>query len=224
MNGIHDMGGMHGFGPIVRDEHESLFPAPWARRVAALNRLTRGPGFFNVDQFRYGIERMAPADYLRSSYLEKWLASLEFNLLEKGYISQDELEARIALLRDDPHAAVQPAERLLSPPSKAEASAQPAATSTPRFAVGDAIVTRNVHPAGHTRLPRYARGKQGVIHQLRDVQTFPDSNAHGRGRDPRMLYTVRFAGHELWGESAEPNQAVYLDLWEPYLLPAATHG
>jgi nitrile hydratase beta subunit len=221
MNGIHDMGGMHGFGPIVRDESQPLFPAPWARRVAALNRLTRGPGFFNVDEFRYGIERMAPADYLRSSYLEKWLTSLEFNLIEKGYLSLDELEARMALLRHDPDAAIQPAARRLSPPPATETSAEPVA---PRFAVGDTIVTRNAHPAGHTRLPRYARGKQGVIHQLHGVQTFPDSHAHGCGRDPRMLYTVRFAGQELWGESAEANQAVYLDLWEPYLLPATTHA
>jgi len=91
--------------------------------------------------------------------------------------------------------------------------------ATPRFAPGDAVLTREMHPHGHTRLPRYARGKRGVIHCCHGIHVFPDTNAHGRGEDPQPLYSVRFDARELWGESAEPNQAVHIDLWESYLLP-----
>jgi nitrile hydratase len=83
------------------------------------------------------------------------------------------------------------------------------------------VVTRNVHPTGHTRLPRYARGKQGVIHRLQGVQTLPDTNAHGLGEQPEPVYNVLFDGRELWGDSAEAggNQVLSIDLWESYLEP-----
>ncbi|HKZ07234.1 MAG TPA: SH3-like domain-containing protein, partial [Methylomirabilota bacterium] len=105
----------------------------------------------------------------------------------------------------------------------APASERPA-TRPPRFAVGDAVITRNIHPPGHTRLPRYARGKHGVIHRQHGTHVFPDSNAHGGGEQPQPLYSVRFDARELWGLSAEPNQHVYIDLWEPYLEPGAPRG
>jgi nitrile hydratase len=91
--------------------------------------------------------------------------------------------------------------------------------ATPRFAPGDPVRTREMHPHGHTRLPRYARGRRGVIHRCHGIHVFPDSNAHGQGEQPQPLYSVRFEARELWGESAEPNEVVHLDLWESYLLP-----
>ena len=89
----------------------------------------------------------------------------------------------------------------------------------PRFAVGDRVITREMHPRGHTRLPRYARGKRGIIHLVHGIHVFPDTNAHGLGEMPQALYSVRFEARQLWGDTAEPNQWVHLDLWESYLEP-----
>jgi nitrile hydratase subunit beta len=216
MNGVHDMGGLHGFGPVIREENEPRFHADWEAHVVAMADLTES--YYTIDEFRHGIERMQPVHYLHSSYFERWLATIELNLVEKGYLSEGEVDTRMDLLRRQPDV-----ERP-TPGSAAvkRAHEQQAASPDrrPRFAVGDVIVTRNDHPAGHTRLPRYARGKRGVIHQLHGAQVFPDSNAHGRGEDPHVLYNVRFDGRELWGDDADGTLTVYLDLWEPYLEPA----
>jgi nitrile hydratase len=109
-------------------------------------------------------------------------------------------------------------QRILSAPWLPPADAE---SPAPRFAVGDAVLTRNDHPIYHTRIPRYVRGRRGTIHQLQGIQTFPDTNAHGLGRNPRMVYSVRFDGAELWGDSAEPGQTLYIDLWESYLRSAS---
>jgi nitrile hydratase len=215
MNGVHDMGGMHGFGPIVREENEPVFHADWEARVWAMEQFM--VGVYNLDAFRYGIERMPPAEYLRSSYYERWLATVEYNLVQHNIVSAAELEARVEQLRRQPEAALpQPAAYHRVQPAPAE----PLPTLTPRFKVGDAIVTRNVHPAHHTRLARYTRGKRGVIHLVHGPEIFADTNAHGRGEQPQVVYSVRFDARELWGESAEPRQTVNIDLWESYLLPA----
>lgn len=219
MNGVHDLGGMHGFGQIKREENEPLFHAEWEARVRALANLMMVNKYYTIDASRYGIEQMAPAEYLRASYYERWLASLEYNLTEQGLLGRDELDARVAFLREHPGADPPPARRVV-PPLRAQVAPPQSPPTTPRFAVGDAVVTRNVHPVGHTRLPRYARGKRGLIHLIHGPQTFPDTNAHGLGEQPQMLYNVRFAGRELWGESSEPHEDVYLDLWESYLDPA----
>jgi nitrile hydratase len=216
MNGVHDLGGMHGFGPVAREENEPLFHAAWEARVCAFEEILCGDDrSFTLDAFRAGIERMAPANYLRASYYERWLASIESNLIHEGVLTNDELEARIDLLRRDPDAVPPPAVVAPPPAPRAQPPSPPAAA--PSFMVGDAVMTRNVHPTGHTRLPRYARGKRGVIQRLHGAQTFPDTNAHGLGAHPQPLYTVQFPARELWGELAEPGQSVSLDLWESYL-------
>jgi len=219
MNGVHDLGGMHGFGPVEREEHEPLFHAAWEGRVKGIQQLTRG-AYYNIDAFRHGIERMPPAEYLRASYYERWLATVERNLIEQGLIDSAELEARVALLRDHPAAEPPRAGGAPAPVPAPKVPPESPPSPAPRFAAGDVIVTRNVHPVGHTRLPRYARGKRGTIHRSYGPQTFPDTNAHGLGKQPQPLYNVRFAGRELWGDSAEPGQVVYLDLWDSYLDPA----
>ncbi|MCC6627922.1 MAG: nitrile hydratase subunit beta [Chloroflexi bacterium] len=218
MNGVHDMGGMHGFGPIEIDPSEPLFHAAWEARVRSMMTLAYGRPYFTIDAMRYGIEQMPPAEYLRASYFERWLASLEYNLIHEGLLTRDELDARTALLREQPDAPLPPptsASRAPDPPAP-----HPAPPPTARFAVGDAVVTRNVHPTGHTRLPRYARGKRGVVQRVDGPQIFPDTNAHGLGPQPRVLYNVRFDARELWGEAAEPHGTIALDLWESYLLSA----
>lgn len=219
MNGIHDMGGMHGFGPVVRAEDEPLFHAPWEARVMAIDEIVEGRlRIFNVDAFRYGIERMPPAHYLRASYYERWLATVEYNLLQQGVLAEGEVDRRVELLLRAPAAAeVRLGERARLPAS--EPPATPAA-SPARYVAGDRVRVRNIHPAHHTRAPRYTRGKRGVINRVHGAFTFPDTNAHGLGANPQTVYSVRFDARELWGDDAEPNQTVSIDLWENYLEPA----
>jgi nitrile hydratase subunit beta len=223
VNGIHDMGGMHGFGPIEPRQHEETFHADWEKRVPGLVTGATRSGGMNIDSFRHGIERMPPAEYLSASYYERHLFTAELNLVEKGVLTPQEIEARIELLRRDPLAAPrredrQDAEHVLrarltsEPPPSADASRA-------RYQPGDPVVTRTVHPHGHTRLPRYARDKRGVIERFHGIDTLPDANAHGRGPAAEPLYSVRFAASELWGESAEGPGSVYIDLWESYLEP-----
>ena len=224
MNGVHDLGGMHGFGPVEREPDEPVFHAPWEAVVVAIRRSRRMGRFFNIDEFRHGIERMAPAHYLGATYYEKWLEGITRVLLEKGVVREEDLIARRAFFERQPDApATAP---LAAPPRLRAAGPRVSLTdfiretgATPHFAPGDAVVTREMHPRGHTRLPRYARGKRGVIHCCHGVHVFPDTNAHGQGEQPQPLYSVRFDARELWGESAEPNQTVHIDLWESYLLP-----
>jgi nitrile hydratase len=209
---------MHGFGPVDLGPHgQATFHADWERRVDFIAELTIGP-YFNVDAFRHGIERMDPAHYLRASYFERWLETVVTNLVEGGFLSTEELDARVELLRRQPDAAL-PCPPAGSTPTLAPAPEPALAAQTPRFAPGDAVITRNSHPTGHTRLPRYARGKHGTIHLVHGPAVFADTNAHGLGECPQVVYNVRFDGRELWGDSCEPGTMVSLDLWESYLEP-----
>ena len=225
MSYVHDIGGLHGFGPMSGLDDDLNFHAAWEARAFALVRTLIHNGAFTWDEFRHAIERMAPADYLGSSYYARWLDALGRVLVEKGVVTADDVERRTAFFESRPQApATAP---LTAPPPPAspprrldsETSVREGTGHRPRFAEGDPVVARNTHPYGHTRLPRYTRGKRGVIAARRGVHVLPDANAHGLGERPEPLYTVRFEARELWGESAEPNQQVYVDLWESYLLP-----
>ncbi len=224
MNGIHDMGGMHGFGPVKPEANEPVFHQAWEKTVFGMMAATMARRMYNVDELRYGTERMDPVRYLASSYYEHWLASIERNLAEKGIVSPEELEARIRRMRRSPGRALpkrrDPAlvERLLKIVYRGGSYTREAVP--PRFRVDDRVRARNINPPTHTRLPRYARGKRGVIDCVRGTFVFPDTNAVGKGENPQPLYSVRFEALELWGEQAEPNQFVYLDMWESYLEPA----
>jgi nitrile hydratase len=224
MDGVHDLGGMQGFGPVEREQNEPTVHAAWEAVVLAMQHAGRLGLLYNIDEFRHGIERMAPAHYLRATYYEKWLEGMTRVLLEKGVVGAEELTARQAFFEQKPDA---PAAAALPGPRPARGASRAASLmdfiretgATPRFAPGDPVRTRAMHPHGHTRLPRYARGKRGVVHCCHGIHVFPDTNAHGEGEQPQPLYSVRFDARELWGESAEPNQAVHIDLWESYLLP-----
>src|SRR2546423_13031862 len=154
MDGVHDLGGMHGFGPVAREDNEPVFHARWEGTVYAINRMAMGVGLYNIDEMRHGIERLPPAEYLRSTYYERWLATIERNLVEKGVLSAEEIEARLAYLREHPEAhpprREDPAlvDRVLR---GARAAFQRAPTGEPRFRVGDQVVTKNIHPNGPTR-------------------------------------------------------------------------
>ena len=218
MDGIHDMGGMHGFGKVEPEPNEPVFHAPWEGRTMALNRALGYTGIWTIDQTRYGIERLPPDVYLNSSYYKKWAVRLENLLIAKGLIGADELEAGRALrpgkqLKRTLAAADVP--NTLSRGSFTRPAQGPA-----RFKPGDRVRTKNIHPETHTRLPRYARDREGVIEAIRGCHVFPDTAAQGKGDDPQWLYTVLFDGRELWGKDSDPTLKVSIEAFEPYLDPA----
>lgn len=219
MNGAQDMGGMHGFGPVVPEPDEPPFHAQWERRAFALTLAMARPGGWNLDMSRSARESLPPAQYLAMSYYEIWIAGLEKLMAERGLVGADEIEAARPL-----HAAKKVAD-ILTPEDVAKvlyrgAPTDRKATTPARFKVGDRVRARNLHPATHTRLPRYVRGHAGVIELAHGCHVFPDSHATGAGEDPHWLYTVRFSARELWGPQGDPNASMSVDAWEPYLEPA----
>jgi nitrile hydratase len=192
MNGVHDMGGMHGFGTVEPEPNEPVFHADWEAHVLAMNRRLSGR-LYHLDEMRNAIEHLPPAQYLGSSYYARWLAAIENLVAEKV-----------------------PPEG--SPPPRLERPTPPAVQ--PRFKVGDAVVTRRINPVGHTRLPRYARGKRGRIASVKGPYLLPDTNAHQLSQDWQPVYAVRFEARELWGEQASPRTSVCVDIWESHLEPA----
>ncbi len=215
MNGIHDMGGMHGFGPVEREMNEPVFHAAWEARLFAIRHAMGAWGKWNIDGSRYSREIIPPAEYLRMSYYERWFAGLITQLIDASLVTSAEIEAG----RASPGApkATPP----LSPGEVMKVLARsPSLRDVPvkaGFANGDRVCTRNMNPVGHTRLPRYARGKIGTICRDHGVHVFPDTSAHGLGEQPQHLYSVRFEARELWGAPAGKHEAVHLDLWESYL-------
>ena len=217
MNGVHDMGGMQNMGPVRVDKNEPVFHAEWERRVFALYVAVDGdwPG----GSGRYQRELIPPAEYLRMSYYERWLQSLSELLVKSGMVTHKELETgtaeggntkgRKVLRADQVRAAI------AGPfPSKSTGPA------TAKFHIGDPVRARNINTTGHTRLPRYARGKQGTIARDHGVFVFNDSLVQGLGEKPQHLYSVSFAARELWGPAAPANDSVHLDLWDDHLEPA----
>lgn len=218
MNGAQDLGGMHGFGPIEDTADEVPFHAEWERRAFALTLAMGAAGRWNIDMSRAARESLPPAQYLSSSYYQIWLAGLEKLLVEAGLVTADELAsgtpksaaAEVGVLRADNVAAV----LAKGGPTAREIAAPPA------FAPGDKVRARNMHPVGHTRIPRYVRSARGVVERHHGAHVFPDANAAGNGEAPQHCYSVRFAATELWGADADPRHSVNVDLWESYLEPA----
>jgi nitrile hydratase len=218
MNGVHDMGGMQGFGDIHPEPNEPAFHAPWEGRVYALSRVLRARGQlpWNLDAFRHGIELLPPADYLRWSYYERWFAWLVGKLVATGDATQAEVDTgqmAAGSSKGTPFVTMQNVSDMIL----RRGSSHRAVPAVARFKVGQRVRARNIHPSGHTRLPRYVRGKTGVVVHDRGVCLFPDTNAHLLGEKPQHLYSVRFSGRELWGEQASPRDFVHLDMWDDYL-------
>jgi nitrile hydratase len=219
MNGAQDLGGMMGFGPIAPEKDEPWFHAAWERRAMGVTIAMGATGAWTIDMSRHARESLPPAEYLSASYYEIWTKGVERLVVKTGLVSPEELRLGRALTPPAPvrrvlKAADVPAVLARGGPTERAASA-PA-----RFAVGDRVRTRNMHPTGHTRLPRYARGREGVIERVHGAHVFPDTNARGEGENPQWLYTVRFSGREVWGEEADPTLVVSVDAWESYLEPA----
>jgi nitrile hydratase beta subunit len=171
-------------------------------------------GRWNIDMGRFARENREPVDYLSSSYYELWLKGLERLAVDKGLIDRAELEAGRSLLpRDSQLKPADPAR--MRQAIKTGRSARVAESMEPKFLPGDAVRVKNVHPRTHTRMPRYCRGKVGVIHVDHGIFVFPDTNALGQGPKPQHCYSVRFSARELWG--TQENTSVYIDLWDDYL-------
>ena len=217
MNGIHDMGGMHGFGKVQPDADDRPFHAAWEARVLAMQRAIRFARAWNIDMSRDAIERQPPQRYLAASYYERWLMGMETNAVEKGLIDPDEMAAGRALRPGKPVAHMTKDD--LGQSFTRGSFSRPASREA-RYKPGDRVRTRNINPPTHTRLPRYARGHEGLIEAVRGCHVFPDSVTTGHGEDPQWLYTVVFNGRQLWGADADPTLKVSIEAFEPYLEPA----
>ena len=216
MNGIHDMGGMQDMGPVQREKDEPVFHHPWEGRVYAINKSLFATGIWNLDAWRRQIELIPPAEYLRMSYYQRWLRANEALLDAHGVVTPAE---RAAGSSDGKPAKPVP---VLNAAAAARSLGRGMPSSRdpsvpPQFEVGQRVRARNINPAGHTRLPRYARGKTGSVTIDHGVYTFPDTNALFLGEKRQHVYSVRFTARELWGDQANPNDTVQLDLWDDYL-------
>lgn len=220
MDGIHDLGGMHGFGPIEREENEPAFHERWEAAVFAMVMAAgRAGATGNADRFRHAIERIDPIAYLTHGYYGRWLGAIETLLAEAGMVDPAEVTARSMALGAAPNGriAARPSADPDQVPAAGSADNRREQQKPPQFATGDPVRTATDVKPGHTRLPRYARGKRGRILCCHDAWVYPDSHAHGHGDQPTHLYTVAFTGTELWGREADPALRVHLDLFEPYL-------
>ena len=216
MNGVHDMGGMDGFGKVEPEANEPVFHARWEGRLMAMNRAMGALRHWSIDMGRYGIEVLPPYVYLSSSYYHRWYLRTANLAVQRGLIGADELEAGHALRADGGRErkkfTAADIERASRRGSFGRASAAPA-----RFKIGERVRAINTHPKSHTRLPRYVRGHVGVIELVHGTQVFPDDLVAGKGEVPQWLYTVRFESRELWGLDADPTVRVSIDAFEPYL-------
>jgi len=216
MNGIHDMGGLQDMGPVQHEKDEPVFHAEWEGRVYAINSALRASGKWNLDAWRHQIELLPPVEYMQMTYYERWLRINEQLLVKHGLVSPAELASG----KPDPGSTKAiPALTAATVASRLgrgiPSSHDP--TVRPQFKVGQRVRARNMNPVGHTRLPRYARGKVGTIGRDHGVYLFPDTNAHFQGQKRQHVYSVRFTARELWGEHASARDTVHLDMWDDYL-------
>ena len=219
MDGVHDMGGMDGFGPVVPEADEPVFHEPWEARMMAMTRAMGATGIWTIDMQRFSREQVPPHLYLAASYYQRWFLGMRQMLLEGGLIDAEELAAGHARrpgapLKRGPFTLTD-VPRVMTRGSFGRPAPAPA-----RFAVGDRVRAKNLHPRTHTRLPRYTRGRTGLIERVQGCHVFPDTVATGQGEQPQWLYTVVFEGRELWGPDTDPTIAVSIEAFEPYLDPA----
>lgn len=216
MNGIHDMGGMHGMGPIQAESHEPVFHALWEGRLFAMRRAAGAWGKWNIDALRHAVERLPPVEYLQAGYYARQYLAFAELLVASGLVSRAEIDCGRPTAGQSKLTPALRADKVAEMVA-AGFPASRAACVAPRFHVAQSVRTRNSNPAGPTRLPRYARGRNGTILRDHGVFVFPDTNAQFLGEHPQHLYSVRFSARELWGEQADARDSVCLDLWDAYL-------
>lgn len=215
MNGIHDLGGMQGFGPVSDEPNEPAFHAPWEGRVLALQRAILFTRTWNLDEFRYSQECLPASEYLSVSYYHRWVLGLTRSAVEHGLVTERELETGRG------EEAPRSVERTMAMADVEAATVRPSffrpQQQAPRFKTGDRVRTRNIHPTGHTRLPRYARDKEGWVESVHGCHAYPDAIVAGDLAASAWLYTVVFDGRQLWGDDADPQLSVSVEAFEPYL-------
>lgn len=208
MNGIHDLGGMHGFGAVVAEPEktEPVFHAEWERTIAGILLTLTRQGHWSLDRFRKTLENDSPVNYLSHSYYQRWLDAVETLIVDYGLVTRNELETGKPSNEQSGSTAARWSPSFETP-------------EPPRYQAGDRVRASNIHPVGHTRLPRYVRGRKGVVVNHAGAEPLPELAAEGICA-PQNLYMVRFEATELWGRDHEGHEAVYLELWDNYLEPA----
>ena len=205
MDGIHDLGGVQGLGPVVHSPVEPVFPERWQAVARALMEVVAGAVEASGGEFRHSIERMEPGHYLTSSYYEHWLTAAASLAVEHGLVTRAELEARAG-------GRFPLSGPVLAPPV---VDAGPDVGEA-RFGVGDRVRVRQWHPPGHTRCPGYVRGKAGAVVRVDGTHSVPDVEAHGTARRYEPTYSVRFDAADLW-QDGQRGVWVHVDLWHSYL-------
>jgi len=218
MNGVHDMGGMDGFGKVEVEPNEPPFHERWEGRVMAMSRAMGYAGAWHIDDSRFAQETLPPRIYLGASYYWRWALALHKNLVARDLVTEDEITAGHSLHQAKPLPGKLTPDIVRAGMTRSSFFRQQRGPA--RFKPGDRVRTRNINPQGHTRLPRYARDKQGTVELIHGCHAYPDAVASGRGDDPQWLYTVVFDGREIWGADADPTLKISIDAFEPYLEPA----
>ncbi len=220
MDGIADLGGMQGWGPVKRPQAEPVFSERWEGRAFALGLLSMRTSGTNLDSFRHALDRQTVLDYLADGYYGRWCHAAETLLVDSSIIAAGAVEARARKLRgEDVEEPDWPEPNKPDYTPTAAGSLREVAVE-PAFTVGDRVRARDIHPPRHTRLVRYVRGRQGVVERIEPSALLPDTNATFEGENPQHVYSVRFDSHELWGPDAE-SFSLNIDLWETYLEAAS---
>ncbi len=218
MDGVHDLGGREGFGPVRDKDDDQPFHSEWETRAFGMTQSSAGGEGWSIDWFRHCRELIPPVDYLTRPYFDQWITTVAAQMIDAGYLTLDEIKAGVSTF------TAQPA----YPPKTAEASRafvkNPKSYAiqsdvSPRYAAGDAVRCRLSGHPGHTRMPGYVRGHLGVVHAHHGAHIMPDASARGEKRGEH-LYTVRFSASELWPEAKASRDRVFVDLWESYFDPA----
>jgi len=218
VDGIHDMGGMQGFGHVQPLTAAPPFAERWEGKAFVIGALAARIAGTNLHAFRHAIERVPPREYL-AGYWNRWTIGAQIMMEDSGIVTDEEVRARAARLSgQDVPAPLAPTPHKPQMPSGGAGNLRPLDTP-PAFAVGDRVRVADLDPTGHTKMPRYVRRRTGTVTALLPGQVFPDTAAHFAGENPQHCYTVDFDSRELWGSDAEPFR-LSIDLFEPYLEPA----
>lgn len=215
MNGAHDLGGMQGFGPIMPEFNGPVFHDQWERRMLAVTLAMGAMGEWNIDTSRSARESVPPNQYLSHTYYQIWFEGLKKLIVQSGLATPDEIQDGRMDIPPKPLTRILKADQVAAVLQKGTPTSREAATPA-RFAVGARVMTHQINPSSHTRLPRYCRGRCGTVVRQHGAHVFPDTHAMGQGPQPQWLYTVRFQAQQLWGTDTSAAE-VYVDCWEPYL-------
>ena len=203
MDGLQDLGGMQGFGPMPAHEDERPFHASWEPVSYAVALLAAEKGLWTFDAGRHAIERMPARQYLGMSYFERVLAGMTTLAIESGAVTREDLEARAG-----------GAIPVAAPMGAGEAARR----DHPGFEIGARVRVRDHHTSGHTRAPRYIQGREGTVMRVAPKARFPGEAGHRQEAFHEPTYHVRFQATDLWGD-AEPGASVVVDVYQSYLVP-----